>query len=520
MASSNKKLSPRQKMINLMYIVFLAMLAMNVSSDVLNGFKQVEDSLSKSIEGTKFKNDKLFADFESLHQSNPEKTEVWYRKACSVQAKSDSLCSFVEQLKVRIVKYADGEDGDVHHIGRRDNLEATNYIMLSPMEAQGKRLRVSIDSFRNDLTQLVGGKEADVIRGYLSTDVPKSAMAEGKNWQSSMFENVPVSAAVTVLTKLQGDIRNAEGEALTALKNRIDEGDLRVNQINAFVIPNSRSVMRGSRFSAQIVLAAIDSTQSPDIFVNGHQLDPSLKGHYETVAGAIGTQNLTGYIEVPRPDGTKEKLPFNTSYIVQEPTATVSNTMMNVMYAGINNPVSISVPGVPSSQMNATMTNGTLTRSGNGWVAKPSKVGVESVITVTAQNEGRSTVVASTSFRVRQLPDPMPFISYSDNKGVERKYKGGVPFLKAYLIKAPGIEAAIDDDLLNVSFRVLAFETVFFDSMGNAIPEVSQGSSFSSRQKEALRRLSRGKRFYISRVRAVGPDGIERTLSPIEVIVN
>ena len=87
-------------------------------------------------------------------------------------------------------------------------------------------------------------------------------------------------------------------------------------------------------------------------------------------------------------------------------------------------------------------------------------------------------------------------------------------------MQAPGIAAAIDDDLLNISFRVISFETVFFDSMGNAIPEVSDGANFSQRQKDSFRRLSRGKRFYISRVRAVGPDGIERTISPMEVIVN
>ena len=94
------------------------------------------------------------------------------------------------------------------------------------------------------------------------------------------------------------------------------------------------------------------------------------------------------------------------------------------------------------------------------------------------------------------------------------------PFPKTRLLSAPGIQAAIDDDLLNVTYRVLRFETVFFDSMGNAIPEVSDGANFSQRQKDSFRRLSRGKRFYISRVRAVGPDGIERDLSPIEVIVN
>ena len=86
--------------------------------------------------------------------------------------------------------------------------------------------------------------------------------------------------------------------------------------------------------------------------------------------------------------------------------------------------------------------------------------------------------------------------------------------------KAPGIEAAIDDGLLNISFRVLSFETVIFDSMGNAMPEVSNGAQFSDRQKAAIKKLSRGKRFYISKVKAIGPDGIERTISPIEVFVN
>ena len=100
------------------------------------------------------------------------------------------------------------------------------------------------------------------------------------------------------------------------------------------------------------------------------------------------------------------------------------------------------------------------------------------------------------------------------------RYKGSKPFAKTLLLATDGIEAAIDDDLLNVQYRVISFETVVFDSMGNAIPETSDGSKFSERQKNSFRRLSRGKRFYISRVKAVGPDGITRDLAPMEVIVN
>ncbi len=512
--------TPRQKMINLMYIVFLAMVAMNVSSDVLNGFKHVEDSLLMTNKSTMERNQKLYSEFEVLQETNPEKASEWYNKAQEVKLQADSLYSFIDTLKYKIVRTADGKDADVNNIKRRDNNEATNFIMISPAMSQGKSLRFAIDNYRESLSEMIGDKESETLVGLLNTEVPENSPSNAHTWESAMFENIPVSAAITILTKLQSDVRNAEAEAISSLMMKVDAGDLRVNSINAFVIPSSRSIIRGSKYSAQIVLAAIDSTQRPDIFINGERLSNN-EGYFETVATSVGMQTIEGYIEVPRPDGTKDNLPFNTSYIVQEPTATVSNTMMNVMYAGIENPVSISVPGIPTANMSASMSNGTLTRSGSGWVAKPSEVGKESVITVTANSEGRSVVVANTPFRVRALPDPMPYIKYNDEKGVEKKYKGGgVPLQKAFLVKADGINAAIDDDLLNVAFRVLSFEMVFFDSMGNAIPELSDGSSFSTRQKESIRRLTRGKRFYISKVRAVGPDGVERTLSTIEVIVN
>ena len=256
--------------------------------------------------------------------------------------------------------------------------------------------------------------------------------------------------------------------------------------------------MRGSKYTANIVLAAVDTTQRPVVFVNGTKLDND-RGLYEVVTGRTGEFDYNGYIEVPRGDGTSSRLDFSSSYTVIEPMATVSATMMNVLYAGIDNPISIAVPGIPTNAISASMTNGSLTRKGDTWVAKPTKVGAEAGVSVT---------------------DPTPYIACSDGKGNTDRYKGSKPFAKTLLLQAPGIAAAIDDDLLNISFRVISFETVFFDSMGNAIPEVSDGANFSQRQKDSFRRLSRGKRFYISRVRAVGPDGIERTISPMEEIVN
>ncbi len=517
MAENTTRLSPRQKMINLMYIVLTAMLALNVSSDVLDGFTQVEEGLNRTNDNVEQRNDALYRTLEKFAEKNPEKGKPWYDKATEVRNNTSQLYDHIDSLKNLIVVAADGEDGDVENIQRRDDLEAAAVIMLSPTNKRGETLRKSVDSYRNYITGLLSDSIKRLNVSEVLSTTPTVSNGVSQNWENTKFENQPVVAAITLLAKLQNDIRYAEGEALAHLLTNVDAGDVRVNELNAFVIPDSRIVMRGGKYSARVVLAAVDTTQRPTIVIGGKEVT---NGLYEFVAGKTGVFDYSGYLEVPRGDGTIARHDFKSSYTVIEPAATVSATMMNVLYAGIENPISISVPGVPTQQVTATMTNGTLSRSGDGWVARPTNVGSDAVVTVTATIDGRSQTVNTTTFRVRKLPNPTPFIAFKDANGNTDKYLGGKPFSKALLLQAPGLGAAIDDGLLNISFTVLSFETVFFDSMGNAMPEVSNGGNFSSRQKEQIKRLSRGKRFYISRVKAKGPDGITRDLSPLEVIVN
>ncbi len=526
--ASNAPKSPRQKMINLMYIVLTAMLALNVSSDVLNGFTLVEDSLKRSIKNARTQNEALYGELSDYYDKNKTKAAEWYEKGTEVHTTADSLYNYIQSLKVKIVKESDGKDGDVDNIEHVDDLEASNQVMLAPGQGikEGKKLRLFIDRYRALMLSMVTDPiKLKVITDNLSTEPSKKAKTENKNWEEAWFENMPVAAATTLLSKLQSDVLSAESEVLHTLVNNIDVGDFRVNQINAYVIPNSRFVIKGGKFSARIILAAEDSTQRPSIFVGNNLLPPARDGErgglYEVTASAVGTHTISGYIEMLRGNGEKQKHNFTETYTVVEPMATVSATMMNVLYAAYKNEISVSVPGVPTSQVSASSTgNGTLTPKGSGlWEAFPTKVGQDFVITVTAQIEGRSQVVDTKTFKVRQLPDPTPFIEYKDENGNTRRYKGGSGFSKNALMNSDGIVAAIDDGLLNIEFEVIRFETVFFDSMGNAMLEVSNGRYFTDRQKEAFRRLNRGKRFYISRVTVRAKEGGERVISPIEVIL-
>lgn len=525
MKIKKNKVSPRQKMINLMYVLLMAMLALNVSSDVLNGFSLVDESLSRSTANASVQNEALYKDFDASMTQNPEKVREWYSRAQTVRGMSDSLFRFIEHLKVRIAKKADGADGDYSALSNREDLEASTYVMLAPGSGQGKQLYNAITEYRENILGMINDSiQRKIVQDNFSTEVPRKDISLMKNWEEYHFENMPAIAAITLLTKLQNDIRYAEGEVLHTLAKNIDMGDVRVNQIRALVIPNSKNVVRGSEFTAQIILAAVDSTQRPEIYIGEERLDTE-NGLYSRVCNATGDYTLDGYMLVNDGTGTSSRYDFTQQYTVVEPTATVSASLMNVLYAGFENPVSISVPGVPANRISASIAagKGTLKADGKGgFTVIPTQIGEDLKIEVTAANEeGRRQSMGQYTFRVRQLPDPMPFIEYKDKEGNTQRYRGGRPLNKQTLMSTDGIVAAIDDGLLNIGFKVLSFDVIFFDNMGNAIPRKSDGASFSEAQKDIFRSLQRGKRFYISNVKAIGPDNVERRLTtPLEVIMN
>lgn len=508
-------------MINLMYVVLMAMLALNVSSDVLIGFSLVDEGLNRSKENSAAQNDAIYKELEAAMKQNPEKTRQWYEKAQQVRKMSDSLYTFAEDLKWEIARQADGKDADLNDIKGRDNLEAATHVMLAPGVGKGGKLKKAIEAYREDITAMINNdNQKRIIQSNLTTDVPQKAKLMGKNWQEHLFENTPVAAAITLLTKLQTDVRQAEGEMLHQLVANIDVKDVRVNQINAYVIPNSQTVVRGGKFSAQIIMAAVDSTQRPEIYV-GNTLLKSDNGRYETICNSTGDFTLRGHLVMKNGNGEVIRREFEQPYTVVEPSATVSATMMNMLYAGYQNPISVSVPGVPSNRITLSMTNGALTKKdGGNYVAVPSKVGEDVTFTVTALNEGRQQEMGKFTFHVRKLPDPTGYLQYTDSKGNTSRFKGG-RISKQAIIAAGGVGAAIDDGLLDIAFKVTGFETLFIDNMGNVVPEVSNSASFTPNQLSKIRSLSRGKLFNISHIRVVGPDGIERTLtSPVEVIIN
>lgn len=513
----------RQKMINLMYLVFIAMLALNISAEVLDGFVLINDNIQENIKVTAERNNQIYSVIEESKNDNKEKAGEWFDKAQDVKQKTNSLFDFIQSLKLEIAKETDGKDADVDNLKKMDNTSATTEVMLAIGKGKGNELKSALDNYRENILGYIddNGKK-EIIRKTLSTEPSERARKANKSWLIASFENMPSISSVTFLSELQLKIKQAEGEVLNTLAQNIDLKDMRVNELRAFVVPQSNMVMRGTTYRANIIMAAVDSTQSPKIEVNGKGLQDGRKGLFEFTATGSGTQRFSGFIEMQDRLGNPLRRDFTQEYIVMEPMATIAPTLMDVVYVGINNPISISVPGVASGNVAArATTGGTLTPDARGgWIAKPSasSIGQKFTIAVSATVNGATQQVASKEFRIRALPDPLPFIQYTDQNGQPRKYRKG-PIARSVLLNTKTLSASIDDGILDIPYTVLSFRTLTIDAMGNMSSEASNGANFSDRQLDQIRRMTRGAQIIITSIKARGPDG-DKDLYAMDVRIN
>jgi gliding motility-associated protein GldM len=513
--SSNPN-SPRQKMINLMYLVFIAMMALNVSSEVLDGFELVENSLRASTDNSTKRNEQVMANLDRAYEANAAKAGEWYNKGIDVKKQSDELFDYINELKFRIVQGADGKDGDVNNIKQKDNLEAASRVMLAPIVGEGRKLKERLELYREKMSVLVGdpAKEA-MFESLLSTEVPRKAGIISGSWEATLFENMPVAAAITLLTKMQNDVRYVEGEVLSTLITNVDEGDYRVNKIEALVIPKSQIITSGTPYQAQLVLAAIDSTRRPEYFLNGKKLD----NEWITLSSGVGEHQIKGEIVA---DG--QTYAYSANYSVTASTATIAPVLMNFLYENIENDLEIAMPGIASGAVSARLDGyGNITKKPNEnniWTVRGLDISRSAKVKVVlSANVGGRTVSESKDFTVRPLPSPLPFITYKDANGTTVKFTGGL-IPKRNLIEAAGIQAAVDDGALNIPHQVTGFTLTYVDGMGNHIPEASNNSEFTQRQKDLIRNLARGKRFHINNVKVLNPAGKPLNVRyPMEIII-
>lgn len=292
--------------------------------------------------------------------------------------------------------------------------------------------------------------------------------------------------------------------------DRTDAGDLRVNKLSAYVIPNSNYVIRGGKYSAQIILAAVDSTQRPEYYIEGQRINDH--GLYEVTASSVGVKKYSGWIAYQNPStGEMENLTFNSEYSVGEPAVTISNTDLNIMYRGYDNKFSISVPGVSSEKVKVTVNGAQVKQQGGLWIIKPGDNAKNVTIAVSAELDGKMQPMGSKEYRVKALPKPGAYFKSGD-----KEYSDGSISRGALLNNQATVIASYGPDgLLDLPYQITSFKVNI-----NGVITDARGNKFTKDQFDRLGKLKMGAIVIITDIRAKGPDGKEVRLSPIPLSLN
>lgn len=537
------KQSPRQAMINMMYLVLTALLALNVSKEILDSFVTVNNGL----ENTKLSlNDKMtaqYASFESFASENPAKYGAAWNEAKKIKDTGADLVAYIDTIKAKAIQKAEGwpmdsivlGDGrivDLMKVTKKDSHdELTNMMVGSepgkPIEGPftARELRAKLEAFRD----MVKGSRPD-DQNLASTvdrlfDFEDRADASGtmNNWSSLNFYHVPMAAGITILSKIQSDVRNAEGEVVKRMMDAVEGKSFKFNKLTTIVKPLSSFVTIGSKYQAEIFLGAYDDQNAPEVYIAGPgaTIDTvakkiigesiklpmnGAKAQLEQMASGAGIRTVKGIIKFKPVGGEETTEVFETTYEVAAPSLVVSPTKMNVFYRGVENPVDISVSGYSPSDVAASMSNGTLSKAANGWIVKPGK-DTEATVSATVTNpDGTKKAMPGIKFRVKNVPNPTP---YFGGKSVNDE-----TIRKTDLTAAAGVIAKMIDFEFDLKFDVVEYKVTMVVN-GVPLEKSTKGPAVSGDMKEIFQKAKPGQKIYIEGIKARGPDGTVRNLGAL-----
>ncbi len=545
MGATNCPETPRQKMITMMYLVYTAMLALNVSAEVVNGFKTVGSAMTKSNENIQVKLDETYANFSKAMQNSPDKVQEQYDKAQKVRELSIAMGSYIDSLEYTFMAALNStaevpidinnpkktrkipvvnEDKSPNFDSIRKAIEIAGFRWLKMDELHessrmfidggaGLELKNKIIDYKRQVKEILGEDSNHVSIALNVEQKELNPDNELLDWEVLCFSEVVSGSALVTLTRLKAETMNAEFDAVNMLYKQVDKGDFKFDQIAMISRPKSTYIIQGGVYETDINVAAYDSKQHFTATVNGQQLNSTDSGsvHYRTVCNTLGLQKIIGTAYVTTPDGGTKEYPISDNYFVAKPLAVVSLDNMQVLYAGIDNPITVSVPGVDSRNIKASIVEGqgTLTPTeGEGkYLVKPTPGGKKMVIGVDAVIDKGAQRMGQPTFQVKPIPDPIITVGGFSN---------GAKVSRANLASGATVVARAGEGFTfkipKGSIRVMSLE-VF---VGNK-PFNMNGNSFEPDLLSAIKRANRGDKIYVD-AKVMMPDGIPRTSSCILTI--
>lgn len=565
---SGAKETPRQKMIGMMYLVYTALLAMNVSKDILDAFDTVNTGVQETNITLMQQISQRYASFEEQYALDSEKVGPYWEQAQELRTKSTEIINFVEALKWDLVSQieetnyekATGEgllknkdtlqyDGrllyniNTSKIKSRDNYNKPTAYMMGDPEGPGNggkayELSEKIREYRRLIVATMGidhihelGLITDSIYGsreyVLDAGVSESSLVklpvEGDHyaakisyypgitdpvqdsWEYRNFHHTVLIADVTLLNKIISEIETAELNAVTHLAQSVHADDFTFDEVGAKVFSESNYILSGQTYRAQAMVTAWQNTQTTaTVSLDGGPAKEFMSDsqgviHLDFNVG-VGTHKYSGVIPMLNPKTNEiEDYPFENTFTVAPPAVSVSATKMNVVYAGIDNPIAIG--GGVGGEVTATASGASLTRTGAG-TYNLRVVGNPNEVVVHVSSQGNN--IGNMKFRVKELPKPTAKI---DNVSADGKVS------KSALLAANMVRAEMKDfDFEGVKYDVVGYTVKYKTKAGTTKEEKVNGSKFNETLKSVFNSANVGDIFMFTAIRVKGNDNKEKVL--------
>lgn len=529
------KETPRQKMIAMMYLVLTALLALNVSREILTGFIVVNESMVATNKQFAAKVDEIYADFEKQYTISPNKVEEYWVKAQKAQKLSKNMTKYLNLIKAQVISLVEDitiEQADTisfEYVERKDNFDIpTNFLMGNDTKrGEAQNLLDSINYFKSEMIKLIKPEDRETFDLGLKTDGEyRDRDRQKESWAQHLFYHQILAADVTIFNKFIAEVYNAEANVVNYLYSAISEEDFKFDTISAEVLPSGNYIFQGDEYSAEIFVAAFDSKQDPDVYIleGADSLPVNMKdratkiltekgkGIYTIPASSEGTKKYAGIIQLTNPWGATSTYHFKHEYIVAKPSATISADKMNVFYRGVDNPVSISASGKADAQLKPRISAGRLLRADEGgWVVRdlPPEA-YETKIQIYAEDNGSDKFMGEQLFRVKRLPDPIAKIMGSEDGKASVKRMMTNPFL---LCSLP------EDVDFQYDFKVMSFTMIIPKGGGYLVSEKAESQMFTESMKGQLQSLKKNDVIVFQDIKVAGPEG-SRKIKSISITVN
>ncbi|HLG39277.1 MAG TPA: gliding motility protein GldM [Chitinophagaceae bacterium] len=495
---------PRQKMINMMYLVLTALLALNVSAEILNAFKTVNTSLETTNVTVNNSTNAIMTSLEEklTDPKTAEKAQLWLPKAQQVQSIAKAAYTYIQTIKDDIIKQGGGNVDKASF--KADNLDIATRLMVD--KGKGKELLKKLSEFKADVLKVDPSIDSTFANTLpINLGIPKTQSKSNNTWERAYFHMVPTVAALTILSKFQNDVKTSENKIVEFCHNKVGAVVVRFDTYNAFAATSSNYVMPGDDLEVMAGVGAFSKAALPEITIDGssEKITEDGAAHRKMKASdALGKHTINVNIKYKDQDGKDQTVSKLIEYTVGQSAASIALDKMNVLYIGVDNPITISTTGGGSERVEAAMTGagGNLIKNGGGrFTARPNQVTDECWITVTVDGK----TAGKSKFRVRTIPTPIATVG-----GVFSNENMTVGQFQAQ----SGVGAFSPNFPFDLKYAVTSFTFVTDNDDGDLEEAICQGNTWNDKAQGLIRKLKAGRTVSIENIRAVGPDGMSKKL--------